>query len=181
MHNEGGLLIDRTTSRDFANRKICGVVDSLGTFALAEQVDNALASITGLVVDSNDNPISGVVVNLTGTETGVTETDSDGIFNFVNLTVNGNYNVEPKQIGFLFSAANQDFVNISDAQTVVFTGSTGNFSVGGKVTDADGNPVAGVEINLEDFSDTTTDSAATIRSRTYRPRGLTSSRHSRLV
>jgi protocatechuate 3,4-dioxygenase beta subunit len=157
MHNEGGLLIDRTTSRDFGNRKICGVVDSLGSFALAEQVDDTLPSITGLVVDSNDTPISGVVVNLTGTETRVTETDSDGIFNFVNLTVNGNYNVEPKQIGFLFNPGNQDFVNLSDGRTVVFISSTATFTVGGRVTDADGNPVAGVGINIEDFSDTITD------------------------
>ena len=56
MHNEGGILVDRTTSRNFGTRQICGTVTTLSPFALAEQVDTNLPAITGLIEDSNGNP-----------------------------------------------------------------------------------------------------------------------------
>lgn len=59
MHNEGGTLVDRTTSRDWATRQICGSVTSLSPFALAEAVDPVKPQITGLVIDSNGLPMSG--------------------------------------------------------------------------------------------------------------------------
>ena len=93
--------------------------------------------------------MSDVSVRLTGTETRITQTDSDGIFSFVNLTTDGNYNVQPKQVGLLFSDPNIDFVSLNNEQTVVFTGTAAGFSIGGKVADANGNGIAGVELSLE--------------------------------
>jgi hypothetical protein len=38
LHNEGGTLIDRTTTRDFAAKKVCGRVSSLSPFAVVSKV-----------------------------------------------------------------------------------------------------------------------------------------------
>jgi hypothetical protein len=160
MHNEGGVLVDRTTSRDFATRTICGSVTTLSPFVLAEIVNPNLASIVGAVFDSGGNPMSGVFVNLTGTETRATQTDSFGVFNFVNLTAGGNYNVQPKQAGYIFSDYSQNYVSLDGENVVVFTGLNGDFSISGKAVDENGNPVSGVEISLEGSASsfTTTDS-----------------------
>lgn len=160
MHNEGGVLVDRTSSRNFATRTICGSVTTLSPFVLAELVNPNLAAITGGIFDSGGNPMSGVFVNLTGTETRTAQTDSFGIFNFVNLTAGGNYNVQPKQAGYLFSEYSQNYVGLAGESVVVFSGLNSNFSISGKAVDENGNPVSGVDISLEGSSSsfTTTDS-----------------------
>ncbi len=149
MHNEGGVLVDRTTSRNFATRTICGQVSTLSPFVLAEQIDPNLPSITGLVVDTNGDPLSGVIVKLTGTETRFAQTDSFGIFSFNNLTQSGNYNTQPKQTGYLFTEYSQDFVNLTGENAVVFTGEQNNFSIGGRVADGNGNGVSGIIVQLD--------------------------------
>ena len=155
MHNEGGMLVDRTTSRDFATRQICATVDSLSGFALAEQVQSNMPSITGLVIDGN--PLTGVGIHLSGAEERFAETDSDGFFQFVNLTT-GNYNVEPSEAGFIFTEPNQIFIDVSGEESVVFTGTAGSFTISGKVADSDGNPTPDVEITLDGIGSATTDS-----------------------
>ena len=156
MHMEGGVLVDKTTSRDFSLRRICGTVTTLSPFVLAQQTGGggaspktSLPSITGLVVDNNGNPLGDVAMQLTGTETQTTQTDAFGIFNFVNLTQDGNYNVQPKLPGYLFSEYSQDFITLTGENTVVFTGIQSNFSIGGKAVDQNGAPVSGVEISLD--------------------------------
>ncbi len=149
MHNEGGTLVNRTVSRDFSTRTICASVNSLSPFAIAHEIDNAMPSISGVVVDTNGNPLSGVQMKLTGTEERTGETDSDGVFSFVNLTANGNYNVEPKHPGYLFSDYNRDFINLTGEQTVAFIGDNMPFGISGRVLDGMGNPVAGVAIGIE--------------------------------
>jgi hypothetical protein len=86
---------------------------------------------------------------LTGTETRTTQTDAFGIFHFVNLTDAGNYNVQPKLPGYLFNEYNRDFISLTGENTVVFTGTQNNFSIGGNVLDENGNGVSGVQISLD--------------------------------
>jgi hypothetical protein len=148
MHNENGTLVDRTSSRTFSTRRLCATVDSLSPFAIAEAIDPDLPGISGFVLDNNGDPLVGVSVKLTGTEERSVETDSDGAFSFVNLTPGGNYNVSPKQFGYLFTEYNQDFVDLTGERTVLFTGTASSFQIGGRVTDTDGNGVGGVSIEL---------------------------------
>ena len=159
MHNEGGILVDRTTSRNFATRQICGTVTTLSPFALAEQVDTNLPAITGLIEDSNGNPLGDVSVQLTGTENRTTQTDAFGVFNFVNLTPGGNYNVQPQQVGFLFNDSSHDFLNLAGENSVVFSGAPAVFGISGRVADGIGIGISGVEISLggTSVSFTTTD------------------------
>jgi Carboxypeptidase regulatory-like domain len=140
-----------------ATRTVCGSSATLGSFVLAEQIgagfeaENgaAPASIAGLVVDSNGEPISGVAVKLTGAETRLAETDSDGFFHFVNLTPNANYNVQPKQVGYLFTEYSLDFVNLTGENTVVFTGTQSVFSISGRVRNGNGNGVSNIVVQLD--------------------------------
>lgn len=159
MHNEGGVLVDRTTSRNFPTRTICGSVTTLSPFALAEQVDMALPSITGYIQDSNGVPMAGVSIELTGAENRFAETDVDGFFTFVNLIDGESYTVQPKQPGSLFTEYSQDFVAITGENSVVFTGTQANFQISGRVTNANGLPLAGRTVELEDltFASTSTD------------------------
>ena len=150
MHSESGALVDRTTSRDFGTRQICATTTTtgLGAFALTEQVDNGLPMINGLVIDSDGNPMSDVTMNLTGDESQVTQTDSDGLFHFVNLTMNGNYNAQPNQIGYVFEESSKDFLDITGEETVVFTGTESTVTISGQVTDENGAGMAGVSLAL---------------------------------
>ncbi len=149
LHRENGVFIDRTTSRDFPTRKICATTTTLSPFAFAEQIDANSPSITGLVQDADGKPLVNIPVRLSGAETADTMTDSGGFFTFVNLTAGANYNVQPKQIGYLFSESNQDFVNLTGENAVVFEGAQRNFSIGGKVFDGSGDAVSGVTVNLD--------------------------------
>jgi hypothetical protein len=149
MHNEGGVLVDRTTSRTFSTRTICGTVTTLSPFVLAEQVDVSLPSITGLVEDSSGNPLSNVQVRLSGVEERTAETDIEGVFRFVNLTPGGNYNVQPRQPGYLFDQYSEDFTNLTDENTVAFMGIQSNFSISGRVTDENGNGISGAAVLLD--------------------------------
>ncbi|MBP6004870.1 MAG: carboxypeptidase regulatory-like domain-containing protein [Pyrinomonadaceae bacterium] len=152
LHNEGGVLTDRTTSRDFATRTICGLVSTLSPFVLGEFVDSALPSITGLVEDENGVPLANVFVQLTGTENRTAVTDQFGIFSFVNLTDGGNYSVQPKEQGRLFNAYSQDFFGISGETSAVFVGTLANFTISGRVSDENGNGIGGVAIELKGAS-----------------------------
>jgi hypothetical protein len=100
-----------------------------------------------------------VRVGLTGTERRSAETDSQGLFAFVNLTRNGNYNVQPERLGFLFTEVSQDFINATGEETVVFTGRAVRFTIGGKIADANGAGIAGVSVTLEGAPSVTTDAS----------------------
>lgn len=148
LHNEGGVLIDRTTSRNFNTRTICGTVSTLSPFALAEAIDPALPSIEGVILDQDGLPMAEVPVNLTGDETKEVFTDENGRFSFVNLIEGGNYNVRPRRLGFVFSSYSLDLTEITGENNVFFTGTAASFSISGKVSDGAGIGVPNVTVNL---------------------------------
>ncbi len=149
MHNENGVLVNITTSYDDTTGILCGQANSFSPFVIAEQIDSALPSITGLTIDSNGEPMSGVVMNLTGAENGQTQTDSNGLFSFVNLIDGANYNVQPQSVGHLFNEYSEDFLAVTGETTVVFTGTASVFQIGGRVADSNGDGLAGVTVTLE--------------------------------
>jgi len=147
-HVENGNIVDITTSRNFSTRTICGSANSLSPFVLTEQINSNLPSITGLVEDQNGNPLADVSVQLTGTETRATVTDAFGTFSFVNLTQGANYNVQPKQPGYVFTEYSQDLLNLTNENTLLFTGTKGVVQISGRVTNNNGNGVANVPIEV---------------------------------
>ena len=66
-------------------------------------------SLTGMVTDEAGNPMSGVVLNLTGSQSLTTETDAAGNFQFLSLPTSGSYTVSGSKPHYTVNS--QTFVN----------------------------------------------------------------------
>ena len=79
-------------------------------------------------VTNNGAGVANVTVTLSGSQSGVRTTDSNGNYSF-ELPAGGNYTVTPAITGFTFGPLNQTFNNLSAPQTANFTGTRQNFVV----------------------------------------------------
>lgn len=147
LHNEGGVLVDRTTTRTFSTKQICGSVTTLSPFALGEHIEN-LPSIRGVVTDNQGVPMSEVAVKLDGTESRTVVTDLFGRFHFVNLS-SGNYIVTPSLGGYLFTQPSVQLIGVTGENMLAFTGTPASFAISGSTVDSNGGPIANVEMSLE--------------------------------
>jgi hypothetical protein len=100
--------------------------------------------------------MTGVTIELTGSESRETQTDVFGIFEFPNLTGGGNYNVRPVHSGYIFGEESHTFIDLTGENTVAFVGSQAIFSISGKIRNVDGSPAVGVNVNLDGASLLTT-------------------------
>lgn len=95
FHSEGGTLINRTVSRDFATQTICASVTSLSPFVVAENLAPTAASVSvgGRVAISNGKGISKARVSITNQsgETHYAITNSFGFYRFDNVEVGQTY------------------------------------------------------------------------------------------
>ncbi|HEX8071742.1 MAG TPA: FG-GAP-like repeat-containing protein [Pyrinomonadaceae bacterium] len=119
-------------------------------------------NITGRVSDSGSNPLAGVTVSLTGTQTATTTTDAAGNYAFNNLTAGGNYTVTPALTNYTFAPPSRTFPNLSANQIGAdFVGTLNTYAIRGRVSDASNNAVSGVTVSLTgtQIASTTTDAA----------------------
>jgi hypothetical protein len=156
LHEESGVLVDRTTSRDIPTGRVCALTSGLSRFVVAEAIDTVLARISGLIQDGSGLPMSGVQVTLSGAEDRVTSTNSTGAFTFVNLTPGANYNISPKRLGTLFDEYDHDLINVTGEQTVLFVGTAGSFQISGRVTRPTGDGVGGATLQIDGDRQATT-------------------------
>lgn len=95
FHSEGGVLVNRTSSRDFPSRTICGIVTSLSPFVVAEDLAPTAANVnvSGRVSDTNGNGIAKVRVSITNQngETRSVITGSFGFYRFDEIPVGETY------------------------------------------------------------------------------------------
>jgi hypothetical protein len=109
LHNENGTLVDRTLlspdpqAPNFAARKICARVNSLSPFSIARLIDNSLAMITGVVVDTQGSPLDNVALTLDDNLTPAARTDGAGAFNLPNLAIGVAHIVMPRDSRFDFN------------------------------------------------------------------------------
>ncbi|HYX43099.1 MAG TPA: carboxypeptidase regulatory-like domain-containing protein, partial [Pyrinomonadaceae bacterium] len=115
--------------------------------------------ISGHVQDSGGSALSGISINLTGSQTTSTTTDSSGNYTFASLAANGNYTVTPSSSCYTFAPTNRVFNNLSANQTGDFNGTQLTFTISGRIADALNNPVSGLTLNLtgSQTANTTTD------------------------
>ena len=104
-------------------------------------------NISGRITHADGSGISGVTVNLGGSNTATIVTLSSGGYNFTNVPEGGNYTVTPSKNNYTFQPASQTFNNLGGDQSANFTGipmlvqfSAANFSVG----EADGRAAINV-------------------------------------
>ncbi|HEY6229844.1 MAG TPA: S8 family serine peptidase [Pyrinomonadaceae bacterium] len=107
-------------------------------------------SINGRLADPGGTPVVGLQVFLSGSSSAMAITDANGNFSFPNLSAGGNYFVKPSfQPSMTFSPESFTFNNLGADQTANFTRTTtATYRVGGRITDAAGNGVAGISVEV---------------------------------
>ena len=91
------------------------------------QSDSPFHTISGQVTE-NGVPMAGVTVTLSGSQSGLRTTDSNGNYSY-ELIINGNYTVTPSLLGFNFAPASQTFNNLTVDQTANFAATRQSFVV----------------------------------------------------
>jgi Lamin Tail Domain/Domain of unknown function (DUF4214) len=111
LHNEGGVLIDRTTSVNPSGKLVCGNVASLSPFvvALGPVPTAAPGSISGLITTPDLDPLEGAVITLSGSRSARTITNYYGSYFFHDLDVEGFYTVTPSRANYSFTPASRAF------------------------------------------------------------------------
>jgi hypothetical protein len=122
LHNENGVLQDVTVSRNFANRQICGSVNSFSPFRLAMKVDPALPLIKGKIVNEAGQSVPGALVVLSGVTQLHTSSDRQGEFTFGNLITGGNYAVTPFRSDHSFIPGAVFVESLAGTRALMFTG-----------------------------------------------------------
>lgn len=95
--------------------------------------------------------IEGVTVSLSGAAAATALTDSSGQFSFDNLLANQSYTVTPAKDGYTFSPASRTVDNLSADYGLTFTTTFNPHplpSLRGRVTDAGGHGLNGVQLQL---------------------------------
>jgi len=103
-------------------------------------------SLKGMVTDEAGIPVSGVVLNLTGSQSLATETDAAGNFQFLNLPTSGIYTVSGSKLHYTIN--NQTFVNPPHDVNVSLGAHLKRHSIIGRITRADGTAASGLKVQL---------------------------------
>jgi Carboxypeptidase regulatory-like domain len=155
------------------------------TFSLASQAFNNLSAdtdfdFTGQLVSYNlsgsvtesGTGLSGVTINLRGSQTGSTTTDANGNYSFTVLA-EGNYTLTPSKQNYTFSPANTSFSNLGANQTAAnFTATLNRHVISGRVTDINGISLPNATMTLSGSqSGTTTTNSQGIYAFTNLPAG----------
>jgi hypothetical protein len=81
-------------------------------------------AIAGRVLDAGNNGISGVTVTLSGANSAIATTDSNGDFSFLGTTSGGNYTVTPFKTNYNFTPSSININNLNNNQDLIFIGTT---------------------------------------------------------
>lgn len=103
-------------------------------------------TLSGRITDGEDG-LSGVTVNLSGSQNDIATTDDGGNYAF-NVTAEGNYTVTPSRTHYSFDPANMSLSNLSANETMDFAAALNRHDVSGRVTKADGTGLWGAILTL---------------------------------
>jgi hypothetical protein len=113
----------------------------------------ATFSISGRLLDTEGAPLAGATVSLSGTHALATLTGADGRYSFSNLATAGEYTVTPSKPFYSFSAvpggaASQTFITPAGDQNADFTGALAHYSITGKVSNSNLQPLSAAQVTL---------------------------------
>ena len=111
-------------------------------------------TVSGQLTSDNE-PLAGVTITLSGSENGVAVTGQDGIYSFL-VSAEGTYTVTPALIHYTFGPANITLPNLTQDETVDFIGTLNQHRILGKVTNVNNQPIPGVSVMLTGFANATT-------------------------
>ena len=83
----------------------------------------ANGNVAGTITDASGAPVSGVTINLSGTESRETITDNSGHYSFDNVETNGFYTVTPARVNYSFAPGNRSFSLLGVHTDASFTAS----------------------------------------------------------
>jgi Calx-beta domain/Carboxypeptidase regulatory-like domain/Pectate lyase superfamily protein len=97
--------------------------DHLDADQYAAYVASAAASqsLSGRVTETGGNALGGVIVSLSGSESGTATTDANGDYSFT-VFAGGNYTITPEKTNYLFAPAGASFGALSGNQLADFQG-----------------------------------------------------------
>jgi hypothetical protein len=147
------LLIKCGTDNECLNQKRSALNEYLGN----DPKENF--SVAGAVKDENGNPIEGVNVSLTGAQSFVALTDSQGSFRFSGLPTSGIYTVAVDKRHYTFTTTSQTFAHPANDATVAFQARLNRHSIGGRLTRVNGQGMSGVVVRLANSTISTTTDA----------------------
>lgn len=101
-------------SSEELGKNITGVSATGNTMTF--NVENILF-ISGYVKRNSSEPISGISVNMTGSQTKTLTTDTNGFYKFSNLLKSESYTLTPTDVNFIFSPASFSVASFSDSLT----------------------------------------------------------------
>jgi hypothetical protein len=79
--------------------------------------------ITGRITDADGTPVSGGVINLSGSQSRKTISDANGNYFFGEVETNGFYSVTPSRANFSFAPGERSFSLVGNSTEATFTGS----------------------------------------------------------
>ncbi|MGH9932575.1 MAG: carboxypeptidase regulatory-like domain-containing protein [Pyrinomonadaceae bacterium] len=103
-------------------------------------------TISGKLIDQENNGLVGLTVNLTGREERTVVTDNTGHYEFARLFAGYNYAVTPPSTAD-YKFTGQTITQLSSDQTLNFTGLR-RLILNGRVRDESGNGLLGITVNL---------------------------------
>ena len=107
-------------------------------------------AIGGRVVNEFGVGLSGVTINLSGTESATRQTDSQGNYSFASLPAGGNYGITATRANYSFTPApTQSIFGLNSNVTGVnFTGRLVNYTISGVILDGSGNAISNATLTL---------------------------------
>jgi uncharacterized delta-60 repeat protein len=118
-------------------------------------------SLAGKVTDALGTGMSGVTLNLSGTQTATTQTDSLGNYSFANVLAGGNYAVTPVRTNYSFTQPSQSVFGLTgNVNFATFIGRLVNWGISGVLLDENGNPISNASLALSGSTTGATTSAA---------------------
>jgi hypothetical protein len=78
--------------------------------------------VSGNITASDGTPVSGAVINLTGSQSRKTITDANGNYYFDAVEANGFYTVTPSRVNYNFNPFNRSFNQLGNRTDAIFTG-----------------------------------------------------------
>lgn len=104
-------------------------------------------SITGMIKNTQGNPIAGVTMTLSGSQSATTQTDAGGNYAFNDLSAIGTYTVRPTKNGYAFIPFNRTFGNLAPDSRADFTAIL-VYTINGRVVAPNGQPIRGIPIAI---------------------------------
>ncbi len=127
-------------SRAIINPANDQIFDSVGTFNHHD--------ISGMASDDEGNPLSGVTVTLSGSQSLTMTTGADGRYLFEELPAGGNYTVTPRKTSYVFSPANLTLNDLDSDNNQTFSGTFTTYTIGGILIGLNNTPISGATVTL---------------------------------